>query len=308
MEQNVPAFLQEKLILQYGREITNKILDGYTQKRPVTLRINTLKANYNEIAKELEQNNIIFKNVAYYKEALIIKNVQEDKIKKLKSYEEGKIYLQSLSSMLPAIILEPKAQENILDMTAAPGGKTTQLATISQNEALITACEKNKIRAERLKYNITKQGATCVNVLVQDARNLSDFFSFDKILLDAPCSGSGTLESSNKKLNEIFTEELVERSQKIQKQLLTKALSMLKTGNEMVYSTCSILQEENEKHIQQLLEKGKIEIVPIEPQVLAVGDEEDGILYLPVKIPGTLCVCPNELYEGFFIAKIKKIK
>ena len=94
--------------------------------------------------------------------------------------------------MIPPIVLSPKEDENILDMAAAPGGKTTQIASISENKAMITACEKNKIRAERLKYNLQKQGVTCANVMIEDARKLSDFFSFDKILLDAPCSGSGT--------------------------------------------------------------------------------------------------------------------
>ena len=114
--------------------------------------------------------------------------------------------------MLPPIILEPKEGENILDMAAAPGGKTTQMAALTNNKAFITAVEKNKIRAERLKYNLQKQGVGCVNVMLEDARKLSDFFSFDKILLDAPCSGSGTMSIFDKN----FNEELIKRSSKIQ--------------------------------------------------------------------------------------------
>lgn len=95
--------------------------------------------------------------------------------------------------MLPALVLAPKAGETVLDMAAAPGGKTTQMAALSGGKALITACEKNAIRADRLQFNLTRQGARAVNIMRQDARLLDSLFKFDKILLDAPCSGSGTL-------------------------------------------------------------------------------------------------------------------
>ena len=163
---------------------------------------------------------IDFKEVSWYKDAFILSNVKEEQIQKLEIYEQGKIYLQNLSSMLPPIFLNPKAKENILDMAAAPGGKTTQIAALSQNQSFLTACERNKIRVEKLKYNLQKQGVNSVNVMIEDARNLSDFFSFDKILLDAPCSGSGT----ENVLKPNFTEELIKKTQKIQEKLLNKAL------------------------------------------------------------------------------------
>ena len=104
---------------------------------------------------------------------------------RLDIYKDGKIYLQSLSSMLPPIILEPQEGKDILDMAAAPGGKTTQMAALSNNKAHITACEMNNIRIEKLKYNVEKQGATCVYVMQKDSRQIDDFFSFDQILLDS---------------------------------------------------------------------------------------------------------------------------
>ena len=290
----IPEFLKEMLIKQYGEETTNDIINGYIEERPVTLRVNTIKAEKDNIKKELQEVGIETEEISWYSDALIIKNVRENEIKKLKIFENGEIYLQSLSSMLPPIILEPKAGENILDMTAAPGGKTTQIATITQNKAFITACEKNKIRAERLKFNLQKQGVGCANIMQEDARKLSDFFSFDKILLDAPCSGSGTMNVFEKS----FSKELIERSSKVQEELLTKALKILKPGGEMVYSTCSILEQENEKILKKVLSKFNAEIIPI--QLF------EGIPVLPVTMTGTLCVCPTKLYEGFFVAKIRK--
>ncbi len=300
MINNIPDFLYERLLKQYGEKLTESILKGYSVKRYVTLRVNTLKSNTAKIKAILNSLNIKYSEVEWSREALILEEIDETEIRKLSIYENGEIYLQSLSSMLPAIILEPKPDENILDMAAAPGGKTTQMASISQNKALITACEKNKIRAEKLKYNIEKQGANRVNVLIEDARNLDSYFSFDKILLDAPCSGSGTININNEKLEKIFTEELINRSVKTQYELLKKAISILKSGHEMVYSTCSILEEENEKNIEKILKNQNIEIVPIDEKLF------EGASLLPSKIKGTIVIAPNELYEGFFIAKLRK--
>ena len=295
-------FLEEKLEKQYGTKITKEIIEGYQTKRKTTLRINTIKSNIEEIKKELEKEKIEYETIKWSKEALIIKNEDKKTIQEMEIYKNGKIYLQSLSSMLPPIILEPKEGTDILDMAAAPGGKTTQIAAHTNNKAHITACEKNKIRAERLKYNVDKQGATCVFIMPKDSRFIDDFFSFDQILLDAPCSGSGTLDYNDANIEKYFTEQLIERSSKTQKTLLSKAIKLLKPGHEMIYSTCSILDCENEDVVSSVIKNGNIESVPINFE----GMEELPIL--STKIFGTLCVKPTELYEGFFVAKIRKNK
>lgn len=300
MLNKVPDFLYKLLLEQYGEKITNNIIQGYLEKRPVTLRVNTLKTNVDNIKKALNESNIKYKEVIWSKDALIIEDADENKIRELNIYNNGEIYLQSLSSMLPPIILSPKENENILDMAAAPGGKTTQVSALSNGKALITACEKNKVRSERLKYNIEKQGANGICVLVEDARKLNSFLSFDKILLDAPCSGSGTICLNDEKLERYFKEELIERSSKVQFELLKKAVEILKPGHEMIYSTCSILKNENENNLLKILKSGKVEIVPICEEIFR------DIQVLPVTIEGTICVCPSKLYEGFFIAKLRK--
>lgn len=300
MEVRLPSFFIEELKKLYGDEITKKIIQGYNVKRKVTLRVNTIKATIQKIKNELHQNNIDFIEVPWSKEALIINNVLEKDIEELDIYKNGEIYLQSLSSMLPPIILNPEEEKDILDMAAAPGGKTTQMAALTNNKAHITACEMNNIRIEKLKYNIQKQGASCVYIMQKDSRNIDDFFSFDQILLDSPCSGSGTLNIEDKNLEKYFTTKLVEKSVKSQVALLRKAIKILKHGGTMVYSTCSILAKENEEVLKDVISEDKVEIVPIEFE----GKEE--IPCLPVKIPGTICVCPTEYYEGFFVAKIRK--
>ena len=298
--QEIPQFLYKKLQSQYGEELTKKIANGYSKQRYATLRANTIKTEANNVAKELQKAGIKFDKVNWSDNAFIIKNATESDIRNLSIYKSGEIYMQSLSSMIPAIILSPNAGENILDMTAAPREKTTQINALSNNQWFITEYEKNKIRLDRLKYNLEKQGATSTNVMNIDARKLDDFFSFDKVLLDAPCSGSGTLNTNDKNLEKYFTKELIQRSEKTQSELLQKAINVLKPGNEMVYSTCSILQEENEENIQKYIKKGLVEIVPINLK------QYEEIPKLPTKIEGTMCICPDELYEGFFVAKLRK--
>lgn len=299
---NIPSFFIELLKQQYHDNIVEKILEGYTKTRATTFRVNTLKSSVSLIEEELLKNNIEYEKVIWDENAFILKNANKKDIEELEIYINGHIYLQSLSSMLPPIILNPKSNEDILDMCAAPGGKTTQMAAISNNNAHITACEMNNIRLERLKYNVEKQGATCVYTMQKDARNIDDFFSFDKILVDAPCSGSGTLNINDTNIQKNFTMKLINKSTSSQSALLKKALKILKPGKEMIYSTCSILACENEDIVKKALLSGNIEVVPIEFK----GLEELPIL--PTKLKGTLCVCPNDLYEGFFIAKIRKIK
>ena len=301
MQYILPNFLEEKLKKQYSSEEMEKITNGYTSNRIMSLRINTIKTSKDKVENELKQNNIKFTEVSWYNEALIIENINENDIRKLNMYTNGEVYLQSLSSMIPVIVLEPKPGENILDMAAAPGGKTTQISAITNNQALITACEKNKIRADRLRYNLEKQGASGVNILNTDASHLDSFFSFDRILLDAPCSGSGTINLNNEKDMKFFSEELINRSVKTQFELLKKAIQILKPGHEMVYSTCSILKEENEENIKKILKNNKVELIPIN------RDKFKNIDILSTDLPETITVTPTEKYEGFFVAKLRKI-
>ena len=138
-------FLLNMLQEQYGTEIANKIMEGYTKQRAVTFRVNTIKSNLEAIENKLKEAKIEYEKTPWSKEAVIIKNANEKVIQELDIYKNGEIYLQSLSSMLPPIILKPQEGADILDMAAAPGGKTTQMAALSKNKAHITACEKNKI-------------------------------------------------------------------------------------------------------------------------------------------------------------------
>lgn len=302
MYAGLPDTLRAWLIHQYGEECAARIMAGYTALRPVTLRVNTIKTSREAVTQALGAAGIAYQSVPWYEDALLLPDAREDALRALPLYEAGHVYLQGLTSMLPPLLLSPRKGETILDMAAAPGGKTTQLAALSGNEALITACEKNKVRAERLQFNLDRQGAKHTMVMLEDARRLDDMFSFDKILLDAPCSGSGTILLREGEPPRRMTAEWLNKTVAAQTALLQKALRLLKPGHEMVYSTCSVLRQENEDVLKKVLPRAGAEIVPIEHPMT------DYLPLLPVALPGTLCVCPDELHEGFFVAKIRRKK
>lgn len=298
---NVPALLMEKLRSQYGPDLTEEIIAGFV-RRPVTLRVNTIKSTQEAVGEVLSRAGIAYEKAPWNDDAFILRDVREEAVQALPEYEAGHMYLQSLSSMMPPLVVAPAKNESILDMAAAPGGKTTQMAALSGNAALITACEKNKIRAERLQFNLDRQGVKRVNVMCQDARQLNDLFKFDKVLLDAPCTGSGTILIAEGEPERRMDAAWVAKTAATQKAMLKKALTLLSAGHEMVYSTCSILREENEDVLKAVLPTMNAEIVPIEHAFLAHAP------LLPTTIPGVVCVKPSELYEGFFVAKIRKRK
>ena len=287
--------MREKLLLEYGEE-AERIFAGFQAERALTFRANTLKTSAEAVERVLLQEGISFQRVKWYPDAFLLSPLEQSRITQLPMYERGEIYLQSLSSMLPPLVLKPQAGERILDMTAAPGGKTTQMAALSGGNALITACERDSVRFQRLKYNLEKQGATRVNAMQTDASRLDDFFQFDKILLDAPCSGSGTfLVNKPSKISE----KLMQGCIKEQRALLIKALKLLKKGGTLLYSTCSLFKEENEFLVESVLKGTGCKWVAIEDSLLS------DIPVLSGK-EGTLTVCPTEQFEGFFLACIQK--
>lgn len=291
----IPDFLLDLLNKQYDSKTIDEIINGYNKKRKTTLRINTLKTNEDYVLNELDKLNIEYQKYDLIPNAYIV-NTDAKVLLESDLVKNGYIYLQSLSSMIPPLFLDAKEKDTILDMCAAPGGKTIVLGQLTNNKCEITCVEPNKIRCDRLKYNLLNQGVKAY-VINQDSTKLDDYFSFDRIILDAPCSGSGTLDLSNLKQMNSFSYNLIKNSSLLQEKLLNKALTILKHNSYMVYSTCSILQMENEDVLNKVLKKHNAKIVPI---------SLDGVSLLDTKIPGTLVVKPTELFEGFFIAKIKK--
>lgn len=334
----LPSFLIDSLVGAYGSDVAANALDGLTAaaERPVTLRTNTIKASRDEVAAALDAAEIPHEPVSWYEDAFAIPREYAKAVWDLELIDAGKVYLQSLSSMLPPLALNLAAREDVLDMCAAPGGKTTQMCAL-EPAAHITACEMHAPRADKLEHNLRVQGAANVQVMRCDARELDEFFSFDKILLDAPCTGSGTLSLKNPRTLKGFSDALLQKCARSQRALLDRALIVLKPGGTLIYSTCSILPQENEDALVHALKKHPdCEIVPLDGSApnqhsgyandnKDAGANEDAganataennavtqavlageLPLIKNDLPGTLTVMPTRCYEGFYLAKIKK--
>lgn len=301
----LPSFLVQEVEAAYNQTDAEQVLAGCTAacERPVTLRANALKASADEVARALEAAGIGFGRVPWYPDAFVLDaGTRERALWELDLYREGKIYLQSLSSMLPPLVLEAAAGEDVLDMCAAPGGKTSQIAALTGGNVHLTACEMNGPRAEKLAYNLDKLGARNINVMRTDARKLDTFFSFDRILLDAPCTGTGTVRAGDERARKRITPNLLSKVTKSQRALLDRALTVLKPGGVLVYSTCSILPAENEDQVRAALKRHRdCEVAPLEPAMFS-----GALPLVPNGLEGTLTVRPTKEFEGFYLAKIKK--
>lgn len=292
--------LEQDLIELYKSEYPNdytNIVDGLKTLKYETIRINTLKDSKENILKKLDESNVKYhkSNISEY--TYIIDELPID-FKESNIYKDGLIYFQSISSQIPPLVLDLKDGIDVLDMCAAPGGKTSFISELN-SKTRIMACETNKIRSERLKYNLNLLGVKNASLMVVDARKLDSFFRFDTILLDAPCSGSGTINFKENDLKN-FSKELVYNSAKLQKQLLKKAIEVLKVNSTMVYSTCSILKEENEEVIKSVLGNNVI--------LEDININIDKSNLLPSTLDKVLTIKPSKEYEGFFIAKLRKVK
>ena len=294
----------------YSPLVCDKILAGLNGERNTTLRVNAIKTNVQEIMKVLKENNIKFERVMWYKDGLILKNSNEKQINALKIYEEGLIYLQSLSSMIPPLVLEPKEGEKILDLTAAPGGKTTEIAALMNNNGYILANEIDKIRCERLKYNVEKQGASIIKINNGKGEKLGEIHKeeFDKILLDAPCSGEGTFLANQPKTYTSWSLRTVNELAKLQKKLIKSAYEALKPNGTMIYSTCTINLEEDEKIVDWAIKNLNLRVIDINLNI-----EEKNKLPITTEnkdksINKTIKIMPSKNMEGFYIAKLQKIE
>ena len=299
MDQLIPAFLREALTAQYGGPLAEEIASGFTPRKPVTLRVNTLKADAREVDAALAAAGIEAQPVDWYADARLLPEADEPQVQALSVYTEGKLYLQGLSAMLPPLLMPLAPGTSVLDMCAAPGGKSTQMAALAGGQIDLTLCERDAARAERLRHNVQLQGVRRAVVMNTDAAQLDPAFRFDAILLDAPCTGSGTLRLGEGIPPRRMEKSWVDKTVRTQRKLLQKAWALLKPGGTLVYATCSILRQENEDAVQTLLERGAK--LTTAPDALA-----DALPSLPAALPGCLCVRPTPVYEGFFVSVLKK--
>ena len=307
VKKKLPKDFIEDIYNNYTPLTVDKILSGMLGDRKTTVRVNTLKSNVQDVIREFKENNIKFDRVEWYKDALVIKNAKEKELQNLEIYQKGGIYLQSLSSMIPPLVLNPKPNEKVLDLTAAPGSKTTEISALMENKGYILANELDSIRCERLRYNIEMQGANIVEVINKRGEKVGEEHKeeFDKVLLDAPCSGEGRFLGNSPKTYRTWSKKTVNELAKLQKKLLKSAYEALKPGGVLVYSTCTLNKKENEEVLEWALENLELKLLDINLDLREkLQGFNDGV---NKEISKAIRILPSKNMEGFFIAKFKKI-
>lgn len=285
-----------------------KIITGWSHPRSiVSFRVNHLKCSRTEVIEELEKSSLPYTVWAHWEDAFYMEKDHEYALRGLEIYKTGKIYVQSLSSMIPVLCLDAQSGQKILDMTAAPGSKTTQIASMLGWKCSITALEKFGIRLEKLVHTIKLQGAEdCVEVIKIDATEIVSHYSkdekgnkgakmFDRILLDVPCSSDGRINLQDEKTYQWYSGEKSNSKSLLQYEMLEQARKMLADNGRIVYSTCSISRRENEDVVQKFM-KTHPEFTLLPSPIAPDYTLEDNMNRW----------YPSPMMEGFFVAILEK--
>lgn len=285
------------LIKQYGENVAKKIMSGLNTIPKVSIRVNELNSDYDEVYEKLEEMEYEISEGVICPEAINIKGGKS--IENNPLFKEGKITVQDESAMLVALLLDLKEGMTVVDLCSAPGGKTTHIAEILGNTGKVLAFDLHESKLGLIKENCERLGITNVTTFAQDATKLNAELvaSTDRVLLDVPCSGLGIIRKKpeikwNKKRNDL--REIIP----VQREIMNNAWQYLKQGGVMIYSTCTLNKEENEENIEWFVNNHE----DCEVKRIFVG-KQDNLVY---SREGLLTVMPNENMDGFFIAKLEK--
>ena len=288
--ESLPLWLADELISWKGVEAANRIAQAFNSISPIDIRVNKLRANLKEVKEIFDSSGIqnqVIPNCPYGLEV----RAGFGEPRKWPGYEEGLWSVQDRSSQLIAPSLGPLPGEKILDACAAPGGKSTHIAELMNNEGKLWSVDRSSRRSKKIFANSERLGTKCLQILVADSNELllknPDWKGFfDRILIDAPCSGLGTLSrhpDARWRMNEDSIQELVA----VQSHLLNSLAPLLKSGGTLVYSTCTIHPEENFNQIKNFIQLKSDFLLEYEKQIWP-GEEDNG--------------------DGFYIAVLKKLK
>lgn len=277
-------------------------------RHPKAVRINALKAKKTTL-KDIKALGVELAPISWCKDAYIVTSGYE-KLSKSDLFTSGAFILQDPASFVPVLALDPKAGEYVLDICAAPGGKTTHIAALSKNKAHITANDTSRTRFFKMRELFTAYGVQADTVLY-DGRFLRKHLDgqlYDKILLDAPCSGEASIDPTNTKSYEQWSTAKVKRLSRLQEQLILVAYDLLAAGGTLVYSTCTIAPEENEMVIDYLLKRRGAQVAALS---IPIDGAKQGLTSwhgkaLSPELTKTYRIIPTNTHEAFYTAKIIK--
>lgn len=276
-----------------------------------SIRVNTLKISVKELKEKIEKKWKL-EQIPWCREGFWTTHKESDRrdIGNMLEHALGYFYVQEAASMIPPLVLEPKPHETVLDMCASPGSKTTQIAQCMENKGVLIANDYKIDRMKPLVLNLQRCGVLNAVTTMMEGRFFKKAgMEFDRILVDAPCSGTGTIRKSLKTLR-IYNPDAIKRLSGTQKQLLETAFELLKPKGTLVYSTCSLEPEENEAVINYLVneyEDAKLEDINLRVKRSRPVLEFENQKYNE-EVKKCLRIWPQDNdTEGFFVARIKKL-
>jgi NOL1/NOP2/sun family putative RNA methylase len=300
-------YMIERYLTLWGEEDTLKFIESCNQPIRTSIRINTLKASANEVLVRLQEKGVTVEKVPWLDFGFYA-DFDGSSPGALLEHMLGLYYVQGVPSMTTVNVLNPQPGETVLDLAAAPGGKTTHIAQMMENTGKVIAVEQDRQRIISLQSNIIRCGATNTIVLRGDARKLNNLpFEPNKILLDAPCSGEGLIPlDPTRKTSKTMAD--IRFCATRENEMLEAAVNVLADGGTMVYSTCSIAPEENEYIVDDIVRRyPEMEIVEIAPDFGAPGYIDPYSIKLNESLKQARRFLPHlHGTEGFFICKMKK--
>jgi 16S rRNA (cytosine1407-C5)-methyltransferase len=309
---SLPETFVERLSQIVPREQFDAIIRTFDSPKQVTFRVNTLKSTPEELETELCIAEIPYEKVGWLEGVYRISPDDKLRLTQTDAFYGGRLYIQNLASMIAPLILAPRPEETVLDLAAAPGGKTLMLAGMMQNTGWLSAVELSRERFFRLRDNLESQGVTNAHTYMTDGRSVGKKCPemFDRILLDAPCSSEARFKTHDPKSMSYWTIHKVKETSKLQRRLLLSAFDALKPGGKLLYCTCSFSPEENESPLQHLLERHGDHLNTL-PLTLPFDNIQKpltrwGKEIFDERIQNGVRILPTDTIDGFFLCLLEK--
>ncbi|MBA1146691.1 RsmB/NOP family class I SAM-dependent RNA methyltransferase [Ectothiorhodospiraceae bacterium WFHF3C12] len=307
----VPPALLERLAEILGADGLRAWQAG-ARPAPVAGRVNTLLTEVPAVHDELRADGFDLERVPWLSEAFTVPPAQREALTRSQAVAAGRVYLQNLSSMLPPYCLAPEPGMEVLDLAAAPGSKTLQMAAMMANEGRLAAVERSRPRFHKLRANCRRAGADCVRLYLKDGTMVGRLTAerFDRVLVDAPCSSEARIDASDPASAADWSEKKIRRLAGLQRRLLSSGLEALRPGGRLVYSTCTFAPEENEAVVAGVLSQfdGAVSLLPAD---IPVTSSSPGLTVwrgttLHPSLRCTARILPDGVMEGFYLAVFTK--
>lgn len=296
---STPEWLVDKWIRAYGEETTEIMLRDFLEERPTTVRLRTFATNTEQTEKLLKDDGVTVTKAPYVEAARYIEGY--DYVPGLTAFREGRIQVQDVSSMLVSICADPQKGAAVLDLCAAPGGKSLHMADLLQGTGSVEARDLTDYKVELIRQNIERSGAINIEAVRHDAtvfdRRLEE--KYDIVLADVPCSGLGVIGKKTDIKYRMDPEKIRELVQ-LQRQILHNAAAYVKPGGILMFSTCTVCEEENQQNVAWLTSHYPLHTESLDkwlPEELCSEETKNGMLQL---LPGV------HKADGFFLARLKK--